>query len=101
MFIVFLKFTANKPKAAAFMSGHKDWIDRGFADGIFVVVGSLEQGKGGCVVAGHTTRDALERRVAADPFVIEQIVEAEIIEVAPSRIDNRLKTLFFVRAGAE
>ena len=93
MFIVFLKFNSNKSRAAAFMPGHKEWIDRGFADGVFLVVGSLEQSRGGAVVVTNTTREGLEQRVAADPFVIEKIVDAEIIEITPSRTDERLKPL--------
>jgi uncharacterized protein YciI len=93
MFIVFLRFTENKPRAASFMPGHKEWIDRGFADEVFLVVGSLEQSRGGAVIATNTTREALEQRVSADPFVIENIVDAEIIEITPSRTDERLKSL--------
>mgnify|MGYP004230786893 CR=1 FL=1 len=39
MFIVLLKFSDNKTKAGAFMDGHKAWIQRGFAEGTFLVVG--------------------------------------------------------------
>jgi hypothetical protein len=43
MFIVLLRFSDNKHKAAGFMNGHNEWIRRGFDDGVFLMVGSLHQ----------------------------------------------------------
>lgn len=93
MFFVTLTFGANRAAAPRFMAGHKAWIDAGFADGVFLVTGSLADGKGGAVLAHGTTRAALERRLAADPFVAEGIVEATIVEVAPGITDERLAFL--------
>lgn len=42
MFIVLLKFAGNKDQASQFMEGHKKWIKRGFDDGVFLLVGSLQ-----------------------------------------------------------
>jgi len=35
MFVVLLKFSGNKAQAGQFMEGHKNWIKRGFDDGVF------------------------------------------------------------------
>ncbi|GAB4391556.1 MAG: YciI family protein [Kiloniellaceae bacterium] len=97
MFIVQLKFASNKSRAGEFMEGHKAWLQRGFDDGVFLLSGSLQpNGKetgGGGIVAHNTSRADLERRVAADPFVAEGVVTAEITEIAPSRADARLDFL--------
>ena len=90
MFIVLLKFAANKGRAAEFMDGHKAWIERGFDDGVFLLTGSLRPGLGGAVVAHNTSLPDLERRVDGDPFVVEGVVDAEILEIATSRTDARL-----------
>ena len=45
------------------------------------------------VLAHNTTREALEARVALDPFVAEKVVEAEIAEMAPHRAEERLQFL--------
>jgi uncharacterized protein YciI len=92
MFIVLLRFSANKGKAGQFMDGHKDWITRGFDDGVFLMVGTL-QPQGGGILAHNTSLAALQRRVNEDPFVLENIVSAEILEIAPSRIDERFTSL--------
>lgn len=93
MFIVLLKFAANKARASEFMEGHKAWIDRGFEDGVFLLAGSLRPGLGGAVVAHNTSLPDLQRRVDNDPFVMERIVDAEILDIAPSRADRRLEAV--------
>lgn len=90
MFIVLLKFAENRARAGALMDGHKAWIQRGFDDGVFLLVGSLRPDAGGAILAHGTTRDELERRVGDDPFVAEAVVSAEINEVAAARADDRL-----------
>ena len=55
MFIVLLKFSDNKAQAGQFMEGHNEWIKRGFDDGIFLVVGSLQPNLGGGILAHNTT----------------------------------------------
>lgn len=93
MFIVLLEFSSNKGQASQFMEGHKEWIKRGFDDGIFLLVGSLQPNLGGGIVAHNTSLPDLQSRVNNDPFVIQNVVSAEIIEIAPSRTDERLEFL--------
>ena len=93
MFVVLLKFSGNKVQAKQFMEGHKEWIKRGFEDGVFLLVGSLQPDSGGAVLAHNTSLPDLQSRVNNDPFVAENIVTAEILEIAPSKIDERLAFL--------
>lgn len=90
MFVVLLKFSGNKGQASQFMEGHKEWIKRGFDDGVFLLVGNLQPGLGGGIVAHNTSLPELQSRVNGDPFVAEQVVSAEILEIAPSKADQRL-----------
>jgi uncharacterized protein YciI len=93
MFIVLLKFSSNKGQASQFMEGHKEWIKRGFDEGAFLLVGSLQPNLGGGIVAHNTSLSDLQSRVNDDPFVAENVVSAEIFEIAPSRTDERLEFL--------
>lgn len=93
MFVILLRFSDNKGKASQFASAHGEWIQRGFDDGVFLVVGSLQPKLGGGVLARNTTLSELEARVAADPFVIHDVVRAEILELVPSKTDERLEGL--------
>ncbi len=83
MFIILLKFSDNKSQAGQFMDGHKQWIKRGLSDGVFLLVGSLQPALGGAIVAHDTTLPELQERVKADPFVAENVVNAEILEIHP------------------
>lgn len=93
MFIVLLKFSDNISKAPEFMQGHKDWIKRGLDENIFLVVGSLKPNQGGCIFAHNTTLEALQVRVNEDPFIKENIVTNEIMEISVNQADTRLNFL--------
>ena len=92
MFIVFLRLI-DRSKAGALMNGHNDWISRGFADGVFVLVGNLQPKLGGALLARGISRQALEARLQEDPFVAEKVVSVEVFEVTPAKLDERLKLL--------
>ena len=93
MFVVLLKFSGNKGQAGQFMDGHKEWIKRGFDDGVFLLAGSLQPQLGGGILAQAASLSELRSRVNEDPFVAENVVSAEILEFVPSRADNRLSFL--------
>ncbi len=93
MLIVLLKFSENKGQASQFMEGHNEWIKRGFDDGIFLLAGSLQPNSGGGVIAHNISLPDLQSRVNNDPFVAENVVSAEILEITPSKTDERLKFL--------
>ena len=93
MFVVLLKFSDNKTNAGQFMEGHNQWIKRGFDDGVFLLVGSLQPNLGGGIVAHNTSLPDLQARVNEDPFVAENVVSAEILEITPAKADERLEFL--------
>ena len=93
MFIVLLKFSDNKSQAGEFMDGHNQWLGRGFDDGVFLLAGSLQPGLGGGIVAHNTSLPDLQNRVNDDPFVAENVVTAEIVEITPAKSDARLEFL--------
>ncbi|MET8430910.1 hypothetical protein [Nocardia sp. NPDC004860] len=93
MFVVLLKFSANKADAPQHMTGHQQWIRQGFDDEVFLLVGSIKPGVGGAVLAHNTSAEDLQWRVAQDPFVAADVVTADIVEIAAGQADDRLKFL--------
>lgn len=93
MFIVLLRFSQNAGRAAELMDGHNAWLKRGFADGVFLLAGSLQPRLGGAIVAHAATLPELQARVNDDPFVAQQVVEAEILSITPGKADERLAFL--------
>ena len=90
MFVVFLKFAENKGQASQFMEDHNLWVKRGIADGVFLLVGSLQPNLGGGILAHGLSRAELQVRLNEDPFVAENVVTAEINEISPALADDRL-----------
>jgi len=93
MYVVLLKFAENKSRASDFMQEHNAWIQRGLDDGVFLLVGSLQPGLGGAIVAHSVSPADLQARVDADPFVAHRIVAVEILEIKPGKADPRLAFL--------
>lgn len=93
MHIIFLKFGPNRAQAGQWMAEHKRWMQQGIDDGSFLMTGSLDNAQGGAVLAANMDRDAIERRVAEDPFVIHQVVTADIHTVEPSLMAQGLAPL--------
>ena len=93
MFIVLLKFSDNKGQAGELMDSHNSWVKRGFDDGVFLLAGSLQPNLGGTIVVYNTTLPELEGRLNDDPFVSEDVVTPEILEITPAKTDDRLAFL--------
>lgn len=93
MFVVLLRFSGDRAQAARFMEDHNAWIRRGFEDGVFLLSGSLQPKLGGAILAHNTSLADLRERVNADPFVAHGVVGADILDIAPSRTDERLAFL--------
>ena len=93
MFIVLLKLSSNKAQASEFMDVHNEWIKRGFDEGIFLLVGSLQLNLGGGILAHNTSLQELQNRVNDDPFVAEKVVSVEIHEINSAKTDERLNFL--------
>jgi uncharacterized protein YciI len=93
MFVVLLKFSTNKTEAGQFMESHNAWIKQGFDDGVFLLTGTVQPKLGGGILAHGTTLPELQARVNDDPFVVHDVVSAEILEITPGRTDARLDFL--------
>lgn len=92
MFIVLLKF-ADKSKAAEWMAGHNAWIQKGFSEQIFLLLGSLQPNLGGGILAQAKSLQEIQSFVNEDPFVIHGVVKAEILQISPGKADPRLQFL--------
>jgi uncharacterized protein YciI len=93
VYIVLLRMTPHRDRAAAVSSRHKAWIEQGIADGVFLLAGTLEPKLGGVLLADGLSRDDLDARIALDPFVQVGAVEPEVLTVTPSMAHERLRTL--------
>ncbi len=93
MFVILLRFSANRSEAARLMEGHNAWLKQGFDDGAFLLAGSLKPEGGGAILAHGMTRDELLACLEQDPFVAEDVVRVDLHEIVPGRVDQRLAFL--------
>lgn len=98
MFQIFLTFSNNKSQAPEFMQAHNEWIKQGIDEGVFLLIGSLKPSSdnpkgGGSIMANNLTYDALVEKINQDPFVVHDVVSAEIYEISPNQTDKRLSFL--------
>lgn len=85
MFVILLKFSTHKAKAGQFMERHNSWLRDGFEKGVFLLSGSIQPKAGGAVLAHNATAEQIQAIVSEDPFVAEDVVTAEIVEISASR----------------
>lgn len=93
MFIVLLTYTAPLTEVDLHVKAHTEWVDARYAEGVFVASGPLIPRTGGAILAHGLSRDALVTLLASDPFVINNVIKTEILEVAVRATDERLAFL--------
>ncbi len=93
MFVILLKFSANKANASQFMDGHNAWLRDGFEKGVFLLAGTIQPKLGGAIVAYNAKIEQIQEIVKKDPFVSENVVVAEILEITPSKTAAHLSFL--------
>lgn len=79
MFIILLRL-ADKTKPPLLMAEHNAWLQRGLENGLLLLAGTVQSAAGGALLAHGAMRDAIEAFVAQDPFVVEGVVAAEILD---------------------
>lgn len=93
MFVIQLKFSTNKANAGQYMDGHNAWLRDGFTKGLFLLAGTIQPKLGGAILAHNATLEQVQAIVNKDPFVVEDVVAAEIIEITPSKAAPQLEFL--------
>lgn len=93
MFAVSLALKGSKELLAPHMAAHKEWLQAGFDDGVFLAAGNLQGYPGGGILAHGLDEAALRERLARDPFVAHGLVEVALIGFTPAKTDSRLEFL--------
>ncbi|HET7659570.1 MAG TPA: YciI family protein [Oryzihumus sp.] len=85
MFILELTYTAPLDRIDALLEEHVAWLDRGYAEGVFVASGRKNPRDGGIIIAVGVDRRAVEARAATDPFAVEGVAEYRVVEFVPTK----------------
>ena len=84
MFVILLNYVKPLSEVDRFVAQHREFLERYYASGHFLLSGRKEPRTGGVILANAETRAEVESIVLDDPFKREQIAEYEIIEFLPS-----------------
>ncbi|MFI7540982.1 YciI family protein [Actinoplanes sp. NPDC049599] len=93
MFVVTLTYRADLAQVDEALPAHITWLDRQYADGVFVASGPRVPRIGGVILAHGLSRGDLNSRLAADPFHQRGIAEYAVTEFVPSRAAEGLAGL--------
>jgi len=77
--IVLLHYVAPPEAIDELLDAHRTWLRSGYADGVFRDSGPCDPRTGGVIVAGGVSREALERRLAEDPFARAGVATYETV----------------------
>ncbi|MGJ0451641.1 MAG: YciI family protein [Methylocystis sp.] len=93
IFLILLSYTKPLDEVDRWLDDHKAWVKQGFDDGVFVLSGGQRPRVGGAIIAVGDTREQVETRAAQDPFIDRGVATAQVIEVRPSTVDERVSLL--------
>lgn len=85
MFIVTLTYLKPVEDVDALMPGHIEWLDQGYADGLFVASGRRIPRTGGVIVARSGDEAALRDFLARDPFAIHGAARFDVVEFTATK----------------
>ena len=92
MFIVNLTYKAPLTEIDRVRDAHMEWVKAGYADGVFIASGAKRPRTGGIILA-RGTREALDARIAQDPFTKADVADYEVIDFVATSAAAGLEAL--------
>lgn len=93
MFVVTLTYLTDLDRVDEVLPDHLAWLDRQYADGVFLASGRRVPRTGGVILAAGVDRPELDRRLATDPFAERGVAEYEVTEFVASRVAEGLERM--------
>jgi uncharacterized protein YciI len=84
MFIVSLTYTAPLEQVDAQLAAHRDFLEKQYARGVFLMSGRKVPRDGGIIIARADSRAAVEDLVRQDPFHQAGVARYDITEFVPT-----------------
>jgi uncharacterized protein YciI len=77
--LILVEYGPSIEAVDAQLKDHVAWLEKGFAEGVFLVAGRQDPRTGGVIVARGRKAEA-EALAATDPFVISGVATARVIQ---------------------
>ena len=93
--MIIVELTYKKPleEVNKFLEGHRNFLDKYYDSGLFLVSGPKEPRDGGIIIA-LTDQASMEDLLKNDPFYQNDLADYRIIHFVPSKYGHQLKSLF-------
>ena len=85
MFIVTLTYLLPVEDVDALMPGHIEWLEQGYADGLFVASGRRIPRTGGVILARSGDEAGLRAFLARDPFAVHGAARFDVVEFTATK----------------
>ncbi len=85
MFVVLLSYKVELEKVRAFLDPHLVFLDKYYAQDIFVASGPQIPSTGGVILVKGVTLERLHEIITEDPFYIEDLAEYDVTEFLPTK----------------
>lgn len=83
MYVVYLNYFRPVEEVEALLAPHIEWLDRYFANGVFIAAGRKDPRTGGMIMVKDIDRARLDTLLAEDPFVA--VAHYEVTKVNVTR----------------
>ena len=90
MFIISLKYKTDLAEVDRYLSAHKDFLTKYFANNTFIAAGRKVPRDGGIIITVAENKTAVEKIIAKDPFKIADVADYTITEFIASTVNQNL-----------
>ena len=89
MYVLLLKYLKPLDDVDRLMPAHRDFLDRFYRAGKFIVSGSRDPRTGGVIIADVDSELEAMKIIVEDPFFTEKVADYELIRFTPTKHDPR------------
>lgn len=93
MFVVLLTYTQPLAAVDALIPAHREFLQRMYQAGTFLLSGRKEPRDGGVILANAVSTKELESILAKDPFHAHGVASYQVIEFFPTMAASALQSL--------
>ena len=85
MFIIMMNYVESVEMIEKHLVAHRKFLDQCFQNNSMIVAGPRVPRDGGVIISQLSERNELEQVLQQDPFVINRLVQYDIVEFTPTK----------------
>ena len=96
MFVILLTYTKPIEAIDSLRPAHLEFLDKYYAQDIFLASGRQNPLTGGVILANSSSRLEIEKIITEDPFYTEKVATYQIIEFKPNKVNTNIGKLLLL-----